>query len=451
MTPVAIGRRRWLRAALLAASALLPATSRAADKPPLPIVFVPGNGDTAAVWMTTIWRFESNGYPADRLEALDLRYPLAAKLYDTPEPFHSTVGEATQQLAAAVAAVEKRLRAPKVILIAHSRGGNIVRNYLKNAGGAAHTAIAILCGTPDHGVLVSDTVLVGSEFNGASPFLRGLNAGGEEVVPGVRFLTIRSDGNDKYAQPDGRFLGLPALATGIGPAGPALKGATNAVVAHADHRETGFGREAFALMYRFITGREPRTRDVRPEKTVTLGGKVSAFAAGVPTNIGLAGAVVEVYKVSRETGERMGNALLRKVTGEDGEWGPLKVEPKAHYEFILAVPGFPVTHIYRSAFPRSSRYVDLRPQMLSKEDREAGAVIYISRPRGYFGVGRDRVLIDGAPPADLVPGVPSVSIARIELPAEPQRTVKAVFNREQIALRPWPIKDDQVSVAEFTW
>jgi pimeloyl-ACP methyl ester carboxylesterase len=450
MTPPAIGRRHWLRAALLAASALLPAASQAADKP-LPIVFVPGNGDPAAVWMTTIWRFESNGYPADRLEAVAFRDPLAAKLYDTPERFHSTVGEATQQLAAAVAAVEKRLHATKVILIAHSRGGNIVRNYLKHAGGAAQTAIAILCATPNHGVLVSDTELVGSEFNGASPFLRDLNAGGEEVVPGVRFLTLRSDGNDKYAQPDGRYLGHPGFATGITADGPALKGATNLVIAHADHRETGFGREAFAQMYRFITGREPRTRDVWPEKTVTLGGTVSAFETGLPTNTGIAGAVVEVYKVSPETGERLGNALLRKVTGEDGQWGPLKAEPKAHYEFILAVPGFPVTHIYRSGFPRSSRYVDLRPQLLSKEDREAGAVVYISRPRGYFGVGRDRVLIDGAPPADLVPGVPSVSMARIALPAEPQRTVTAVFNREQIALRPWPIKDDQVSVAEFTW
>jgi triacylglycerol lipase len=445
MTASALCRRL-----LLAALALLPAAAAAAEKP-LPILFVHGNGDNAAVWMTTLWRFESNGYPADLLEAIDFRYPLATKVYDVAEPAHSTVAEETQQLAAAVASAEKRLHAGKVILIAQQRGGNIVRNYLKNAGGAAHTAIAILCGAPDHGVVVSDAVLVGSEFNGASPFLRGLNAGREEVVPGVRFLTLRSDDNDKYAQPDGRFIGLPDLATGVGSDGPALKGATNLVLAHADHRETGFGREAFAQMYRFITGREPRMRDVWPEKTVTLGGRVSAYEAGAPTNIGVAGAVVEIYKVSPESGERQGNALLRKVTGEDGEWGPFKAEPKAHYEFILAVPGFPVTHIYRTSFPRSSRYVDLRPQLLSKDDREAGAIVYISRPRGYFGLGRDRVLIDGAPPAELAPGVPSLSLARLGLPDEPQRTVKAVFNREQIALRTWPIKDDQVSVAEFTW
>ncbi len=440
-----------LAMALLAALTLPAAASRAADKPPLPIVFVPGNGDSAAVWMTTIWRFESNGYPGELLDAVDLRYPLASKLYDTPEPGHSTAAEATKQLAEEVAAVEKRTRAAKVILIAQSRGGNIVRNYLRNSGGTAHTAIAILCGTPDHGVVTSDKVLAGSEFNGAAPFLRGLNGGADEVVPGVRFLTIRSDGNDKYAQAEGGFIGQPGLATGIDADGPALKGATNLVVPHADHRETGFGRDAFALMYKFITGREPKTRDVRPEKVVTLDGKVSAFEAGAQTNIGVANAVVEVYKVSIETGERVGNALLRKVTGEDGSWGPVKIEPKAHYEFIVAVPGFPVTHIYRSTFPRSSRYVDLRPQLLTKDDREAGAVVYISRPRGYFGVGRDRVLLDGALPPGLTPGVPSASLAKRDFPAEPQQTVEAVFNREHIALRTWPIKDDQVDVAEFTW
>jgi pimeloyl-ACP methyl ester carboxylesterase len=445
------GFRIGIATALVAALPLLPAASRAADKPLLPIVFVHGNGDSAAVWMTTIWRFESNGYPDWLLDAVELRYPLASKLYDTPEPAHSTVAEETTQLAGEVAAVQQRTRAPKVILIAQSRGGNIVRNYLKNAGGAAHTAIAILCGTPNHGVVVSTTVLIGSEFNGASPFLRGLNAGPEEVVPGVRFLTIRSDGDDKFAQPDGRFIGQPGLATGVGADGPALKGATNLVVPHADQRETGFGREAFAQMYKFITGREPKTREVRSEREVTLEGKVSAFEAGAPTNIGVANAVVEVYRVSTKTGERIGNALLRKVTGEDGSWGPVKLEPKWHYEFIVAVPGFAVTHIYRSAFPRSSRYVDLHPQLLSKDDREAGAVVYVSRPRGYFGIDRDRILLDGALPPGITPGVPNVSMAKMTFPAEPQQTVEAVFNREHIALRTWPIKDDQVDVAEFTW
>lgn len=445
---------KHIRAALLAALAagliLLSGVAQAADKK-LPIVFVHGNGDTAGLWITTLWRFESNGYPRALMEAVDLANPLAAKLYDQSEPAHSTAAEETRQLAAEVAAARKRTGAAKVILIAQSRGGNIVRNYLKNAGGAAHTAIAILCGAVNHGVIVSDTILAGSEFNGASPFMRDLNAAPDEVVPGVGFMTIRSDHDDKYAQPDGRFIGHPGTATGLGFDAPELKGAMNVVIPGIDHRETGYGPEAFAAMYKFITGREPKTRDVTPESAPLLSGKVSGFAYGAQTNIGVAGATLEIYRVSPETGERIGHALWRKVTGADGKWGPVKVEAKAYYEFVVAVAGFPVTHIYRSPFPRSSRYVNLRPQLLAKDDKEAGAVVYVSRPRGYFGNGRDTVTLDGKEPPGIAPGVPSVSAAKLAFPAEPPQTVEAVFDNERIATRTWPIKDDQVSVAEFTW
>jgi triacylglycerol lipase len=444
--------KRWCAvvSATIAAMVLACGAARAADKP-LPIIFVHGNGDSAASWMTIIWRFESNGYPPELLEAIDLRYPLAGKIWDQPEPAHSTVNEATHQLAETVELALKRHHATKTVLIAHSRGGTIVRNYLKNAGGAAHTAIAILCGAPNHGVVVSDKYLNNSEFNGSSTFLRDLNGTSGEVVAGVRLMTIRSESNDKFAQPDGRFIGQPGIATGLGFDAPELKDATNLVIPRIDHRETAYGPEAFAAMYKFITGREPKTRSIRPEKTPVIEGKVSAFEEGAQTNIGVAGAIVEVYKVSRKTGERMGNALLRKVTSADGVWGPIKIEPKAYYEFILAVPGFAVTHIYRSPFPRSSRYVHLRPQLMANDDKEAGAVVYMSRPRGYFGLERDKLALDGKPPPGIASGVPSVSAAKLTLPATPQRLIEAVFNREHILARTWASNDNQVSVAEFTW
>ncbi|MDP3607126.1 MAG: twin-arginine translocation pathway signal, partial [Polaromonas sp.] len=52
------------------------ATSPTHEQHP-PIVFVHGNGDTGGLWQTTIWRFESNGWPRERLHAIDLPYPLA--------------------------------------------------------------------------------------------------------------------------------------------------------------------------------------------------------------------------------------------------------------------------------------------------------------------------------------------------------------------------------------
>ncbi|WP_436424036.1 hypothetical protein, partial [Enterococcus faecium] len=78
-----------------------------------------------------------------------------------------------------------------------------IRNVIKNGGGA-DVSHAVLCGVPNHGVYVSDEGL-GAEFNGRGPFLRGLNEGETEVTPGLAFLTLRSDGIDKYAQADGRF------------------------------------------------------------------------------------------------------------------------------------------------------------------------------------------------------------------------------------------------------
>ena len=97
----------------------------------------------------------------------------------------------------------------------------------------------MLCGVPNHGVYDWDDGL-GNEFNGRGPFLRGLNEGESEVTPGTAFLTLRSDGMDKYAQADGRFVGKPGTPTGITAEGPALKGATNLVLGAVDHRETAF-------------------------------------------------------------------------------------------------------------------------------------------------------------------------------------------------------------------
>ena len=69
----------------------------------------------------------------------------------------------------------------------------------------------VLGGVPNHGVWNDPAVLPGNEFNGAGPVLTRLNtpqgAGGLEVAPGIRWLTIRSDNNDKFAQPDGVWLG----------------------------------------------------------------------------------------------------------------------------------------------------------------------------------------------------------------------------------------------------
>jgi hypothetical protein len=42
-----------------------------------PILFVHGNGDHAALWMTLLWRMESNGIARDRMMAINFTDPLA--------------------------------------------------------------------------------------------------------------------------------------------------------------------------------------------------------------------------------------------------------------------------------------------------------------------------------------------------------------------------------------
>ena len=389
-----------------------PAASAPAGMPP--ILFVHGNGDNAALWMTTLWRMESNGVPHDRMFALNFTDPLARADDSKPEPNKSSTEDQRRELGEAIAALKRRTGAPKVALVANSRGGYSVRNYIKN-GGAADISHAVLCGVPNHGVYDWDTGL-GSEFNGRGPFLRGLNEGDSEVTPGVAFLTLRSDGMDKYAQPDGRFIGKPGVPTGITAEGPALKGATNLVLGAVDHRETAYSPRAFREIYKFIAGREPERIAIVPEQAVQLSGLVTGTPGGVPTNRPVADATVDVYRVSPDTGERIGSPVHSSKTAADGRWGPAQVDPSWYVEIVLAAAGSPTTHIYRSPFPRSSDVVHLRAaRPLGAADAGAGAVVLMSRPRGYFGLPRDIVLFDGKQPTDVKPGVPTDSVSTLRL------------------------------------
>lgn len=413
-----------------------------------PIVFVHGNGDTAALWHTTMWRFESNGYERKLLHAIDFPNPLARSEDAKPQPLRSSTAEQMAELARKVAEVRSLTGRDKVVLVGNSRGGNSIRNFVKNGGGAANVSHAILGGTPNHGVSDWEETR-GNEFNGKGLFLTQLNAGTDEVVAGVRFMTIRSDSNDLYAQPDGMFLGKPGRRTGVGYDGPELKGAENVVIQKIDHRETAYAPAAFAEMYRFISGRSPARTDVAAESEVVLNGKVNAMPGGVPTNLPVAGAKVEIYEVSGTTGTRAGAAAHAKVTGADGRWGPFRAAPGAYYEFVIQVPGHAITHIYRSPFPRSSEIVHLRPASLTKGEESAGSVVMMRRPRGYLGQGRDTFLLDGKVPPGFSPGVPRVNVGKLLLPDGPLRPVPARFNDEAMTLQNWPAKDNHIVIGEF--
>lgn len=422
------------------------------QEPYPPIVFVHGNGDTAALWHATIWRFESNGWPRDRLIAFDAPNPLARADDSKPQEGRTGTAEHMQLLAAEVERVRKLTGADKVALVGNSRGGNVIRNYIRNGGGATTVSHAIIGGGTSHGVWAGDFA-PGSEFNGNGPFMKALNSPqgteGLEVTPGVRFMTIRSDSYDKFAQPDGRWIGQPKMKTNIGYDAPALKGAENVILPGRDHREVSYHPQAFAHTFRFISGETPERTDIAPEAPIVLDGRITGFRGNDQTNLPLAGAALEVWETACRSGERVGPAALTKTVGADGRWGPFVARPGACHEFVVRASGFAITHIYRSPFPRSSSFIHMRPARIAEADRGAASIVTLNRPRGYFGLGRDRMSLDGKPLPGVSAGVAGVSAAKLKLNEAAMRSVAAEFNGERIVVRTWPARENHVVFAEL--
>lgn len=463
---------RRLLLSLLASAALLagcaaPASSPSLQQAPV-IVFVHGNGDNGANWQTTQWRFASNGWPMERLIALDQPYPQARDDDGKPQPGRSSTADSLAWLSAEVDKALAATGASQVVLLGNSRAGNTIRNYIANGGGSAKVSQVVLGGTPNHGVWAVAGQNEGSEFAGTGPFLKALNApknaSGDEVTGPVRWLTVRSDNNDKFAQPDGLWIGQKGKPTNIDAKGPELKGATNIVIAGIDHRETSFSAPAFAAAYRFITGREPASNGpqaIAPQSgPITLNGKLTGLglrsedpaSGNFGNNLPLPGAELVVYAADPATGKRQGEAVHRKTIAADGLWGPFAAQAGQAYEFVISAPGYAVTHVYRSGFPRASNNINLRTERLPDADKTAGAVVTFIRPRGYFDAQRDKMSFDGQP---IPPGVPpsgaGVASSRLKLDKAELRTITAEFNGEKLVGQTWPAAQGHVVMLELTY
>jgi pimeloyl-ACP methyl ester carboxylesterase len=421
--------------------------SAVAADTPRPILFVHGNGASAALWYTTIWRFESNGYDRSLLHAIDFTHPGARSDDTKPQENRSSTADQLRELSAKIVEILSKTGQKQLVLVGSSRGGYAIRNYIKNAGGEVNVSHAILCGTSNHGVWAAPFNL-NDEFNGMGPFLSGLNAG-DEVHPSVQFMTIRSDSNDKYAQPDGRFIGMPGKPTNVTFTSPELRGAENVVLPGLDHREVGFHSLASKTMYRFITGREPATLDIVPEPRPTLDGIVSGWSNGAPTNLPVQAATVEIYEVDPSSGQRLGEAVHRRTTSTDGAWGPFAAKPEAYYEFVISASGYPITHIFRTPFLRSSAYIHLRLRPLEEREKGTGSVVTLTRPRGYLGHGRDTFLIAGKVPDGVNEGVPGTSEGRRKFePGSPQ-SIRVTLNKETLTVLTYPLDSGHIVIAEF--
>ena len=349
-----------------------------------PIVFVHGNGDTAALWMTTIWRFESNGWPRDVCTRSTCRTRSRATTTPRPQPGRSSTAEHMAYLAAEVDKVLAATGASKVVLVGNSRGGNAIRNYIaerRRRRARCRTPSSAACRTTASGR--TRTALPGSEFNGAGPFLRRLNApqgaDGSEVAPGVAWMTIRSDNNDKLRAARRRLDRRPR---------------------HADERHLRRAGAERRREHRHRRHRPPRdlvrregvradlplhhrraagdARRSSPEARVVLDGKVSGLGLSTPagqlaTNLPLAGATVEVYATNRATGERLGAAGAPQDHRRRRRWGPFVADASTRYEFVIARAGLCDDAHLPLAVPALVEVVNLRPERLADADRDARA------------------------------------------------------------------------------
>ncbi|MCX6611648.1 MAG: lipase [Acidobacteria bacterium] len=391
----------------------------------MPVIFVHGNGDDATKWVPVIWLFESNGYPASRLFAIRLTDPAARREDSKPEAFRSSTTDQASEVSAFVTRVLLETKAKKVALVGSSRGGMTIRNFLKNAGGAAVVSHAVLCGTPNHGVMATDTNL-DMEFNGKGHFLRQLNED-SELVDGVQFLTIRSDKNDKYAQPN------------VGYDGPELKGAENVVLPGLDHREVAFHPLAFAETFRFLTGDKPKYLKPLAEATPKLSGLVTSFVGMAPTNRPQAGVKLSVFALKPGTSEREGDARYSVTTNETGSWGPLVAQPDLTYEFRLEKDGRAVSY-FMSGLARSTALLNFRFV-------PGGAKgLTIHRPQGYLSKGRDALMMNGKLVEELAEGVPT----RDSVTVIAQGGVKVELRGETVYARASG-SDNEVNIVELIW
>jgi triacylglycerol lipase len=94
--------------------------------------------------------------------------------------------------------------------------------------------------------------------------------------------------------------------------------------------------------------------------------------------------------------------------------------------------------------------VNMRPARIADADKNAPAIVTLSRPRGYLDPARDKMAFDGQSPppgAVLGAGVASSTLKPTGLP----RTISGEFNGERVTGRSWPAAENHVSILELTY
>jgi hypothetical protein len=162
----------------------------------------------------------------------------------------------------------------------------------------------------------------------------------------------------KYVNIDGMSSteppgGVPTLSiiAGLGLGGE-VGGAINVTIPGQTHVQVASSPESFYYMYQFFTGMEPATTDVIPQPRGQV--RVAGRAVLFPQNVGVEGAMLQMWEVEAATGQRARKKPAAScVLGEDGSWGPWKAKGGSSYEFVILREGARPHHFYSEPLIRS--------------------------------------------------------------------------------------------------
>ncbi|GIF76492.1 alpha/beta hydrolase [Asanoa siamensis] len=275
-----------------------------------PVIFVHGSAGSASQFDSQARRLTSNGYPIDRIEAHEYDSPNIATILPT----------VFAGLDERIARLLERTKTDQVDIVGHSLGTFVMQSYLASSPARAARV--------------------------------------------AHYVNL--DGRTATAPPGG----VPTLAVwGEGDQTRAITGATNVYLPDQSHTQTVSSAESFRAMFRFLTGRDPRTTTIVPTATARISGRAVLF----PSNAGVTDATLEVYRVSPLTGRRLDRHPVHRaaLTG-DGAFGPVTLKGSQRYEFAVVRPGAATHHFYFQPFLRDDALVRL---LTSRPGEGLGALV----------------------------------------------------------------------------
>jgi len=278
-----------------------------------PIIFVHGGSGSGAQFESQAMRFDQNFYPHEYIYTLE---------YDSSFGIN-TMDQVYAKLDALIVRVQEETGAEQVDILGHSLGTT---------------------------VMIGQTAGMGPGY---------LNSSAERAAKVAHYVNI--DGRTATALP-GTVVGVPvptlAIWAGRGTPGREIVGATNVTVPDQTHVQVATSAESFVEMYKFFTGFPPLTKYILPQLLgpIELAGRAVLF----PQNVGVEGASLEIWKVNRSTGARIGSSPAAVYAIDaTGNWGPFRAKMGQAYEFDIVRAGQPDHPSYYEPFIRSDYLIRL--------------------------------------------------------------------------------------------